>query len=133
VVKKIYIYLLAFVLPLLPAVALAQGIVPCNPKTVNGKIVNDCGFCQAGQLIKNLSDWVVIVAGVVVVLIIIYAGLKMVLSVGNVSAKSEARKLIATGVIGYIILLASWMIVDVFIKFLIPGSSYGVANPLICS
>lgn len=119
-------------LALVPTLTLAQGIVPCNPKVEGGKLVNNCGFCQAGQLIKNFSDWAVGVFGIVVILIIIYAGVRMVLSVGNVSAKSEARKLIAQAVIGYIILLAAWMIVDVFLKFFIPGSSYGVANPLMC-
>ena len=117
----------------LPAVISAQGIVPCNPKMVDGKIVDNCGFCQVGQLVKNGFDWTVSVFGIVVVLLIIYAGLKMVLSVGNVSAKSEARRLIATAIIGYIILLAAWMLVDDFLKFFIPGSSYGVANPLMCA
>ena len=85
-----------------------------------------------GQLIDNVADWFVAVGGILVVLIIIGGGLMLVVSAGNVSAKMGARKIITTAVIGYAILLGAWMIVDTFLKFLIPGSSYGVANPLIC-
>jgi len=116
-----------------PVLVFAQGIVPCNPKTVDGKLVDNCGFCQVGQLITNTFDWFVMIAGIFVVLVIIVAGLILGASVGNVSAMATARKSIATAVIGYIILLASWMIVDTFVKFLIPGSSYGVHNELMCN
>ena len=127
---KIFLFsLLVYLFPLLTS---AAGLVSCEPKVVAGKIVNECGFCQAGVLIKNVADWIGMVSGFIVVFIIIYAGLKMVYSMGNVSAKTDARRLIATAAIGYMIVLGSWMLVDTFLKFLIPGSSYGLNNPLIC-
>lgn len=127
--KQLYFSLIVFLFPLLTK---AQGLVPCEPKIVNGTTTNPCGFCQAGELVKNVADWIGMVSGFVVIFIIIYAGLKMVYSVGNVSAKTDARRLIATAVIGYVIVLGSWMLVDTFVKFLIPGSSFGISNPLLC-
>ncbi|MEZ4195270.1 MAG: hypothetical protein R3B53_02630 [Candidatus Paceibacterota bacterium] len=122
-----------FVLLVFPALSLAAGIVPCDPKVVDGKMVNECGFCEFGQLIKNGFDWFVLVSGVFVVLTIVVAGLWMGTAVGNVSAKTGARKIISTAIVGYMILLASWMIVDTFLKLIIPGSEYGVWNALMCS
>ncbi len=127
--KQSYFSLVLFLFPLLTK---AAGLVPCEPSVLNGKIVNECGFCQVGSLIKNVADWIGVVSGFIVVLVIIYAGLRMVYSIGNVSAKTDARRLISTAVIGYVIILGSWMLVDTFVKFLIPGSSYGINNPLIC-
>ena len=127
--KQIYMLVVLF---LFPALTKAAGLVSCEPKVVAGKIVNECGFCQAGVLIKNVTDWLGMVSGFVVVLIIIYAGLKMVYSVGNVSAKTDARRLISTAVIGYMIVLGAWILVDTLLKFAIPGSSYGINNPLFC-
>lgn len=117
----------------LPILAGAQGVVPCNPKVVGGQLVDNCGFCQVGQLIKNGSDWIVKISGILVVILIIYAGLRMVLAVGATSAKTDARRFITKVLIGYVILLGAWMLVDTFIKFLIPGSAFGVANPLMCT
>jgi Type IV secretion system pilin len=125
-------HLFCFVLLSLPTLAGAQGVVPCNPKVVDGVLVDTCGFCQVGQLIKNGSEWVVKICGILVVILIIYAGLRMVLAVGATSAKTDARRFITKVLIGYAILLGAWVLVDTFIKFLIPGSSYGVANPLMC-
>ena len=127
--KQLYILVVLF---LFPSLTKAAGLVSCEPKVVAGKIVNECGFCQAGVLIKNVADWIGMVSAYFVVMVIIYAGLKMVISRGNVSAKSDARRLIATAVIGYMIVLGAWMLVDTLLKFAIPGSSYGINNPLIC-
>lgn len=125
--------LLAFFVTLtFPTLVFGAGIVPCNPKIVNGKLVDECSFCEIGELIKNTSDWFVIVAGIFVTLVIIVAGLWMGMSVGNSSAKGWAKKTISTAIIGYIILLASWMLVDTLIKFIIPGSSFGAWNALFC-
>ncbi len=122
-----------FIILVFPVLSFAAGLVPCDPKVVDGKMVNECGFCEFGQLIKNGFDWLVMVSGFFVVLTIIVAGLWMGSSVGNVSAKTGARKIISTALVGYVILLASWMIVDTFLKLIIPGSNYGAWNGLMCS
>ena len=127
--KQLYILVVLF---LFPSLTRSAGLVSCEPQVLNGKIVDECGFCQVGELIKNVADWIGMVSGFVVVLIIIYAGLKMVYSVGNVSAKTDARRLISTAVIGYMIVLGAWILVDTLLKFAIPGSSYGINNPLLC-
>lgn len=127
--KRLYILVVLF---LFPSLTNSAGLISCEPKVVAGKIVDECGLCQVGELIKNVADWIGTVSGYIVVLIIIYAGLRMVYSVGNVSAKTDARRLISTAVIGYVIVLGAWMLVDTLLKFAIPGSSYGIGNPLLC-
>lgn len=117
---------------ILPTVVGAQGLVPCNPKLgADGKLADQCGFCEVGKLILNLSDWVVYISGIIVVLLIIGGGLRLAMS-QDVGAKATLRRLLTAALFGYMMVLGAWMIVDLFIKFLIPGSSYGVGNPLIC-
>ncbi len=117
---------------LLPTLVRAQGIVPCNPEIVDGELTNGCGFCEAGQLIKSISDWFVLISGLIVVIIIIVMGIRVATAVGNVSALSAARKYISAALFGYALVIGAWFVVDTFLKFLIPGSSYGVLNPLLC-
>lgn len=122
-----------FTLLSFPVLTLAAGIVPCNPKIENGVLVDQCGFCEVGKLVKSSFDWFVLLAGIFVVIAIMLAGIWMVVSVGNVSAKNGARKIISSALIGYAMLLGAWMIVDTFLKFLVPGSDYGAWNSLMCS
>ncbi len=113
---------------LFPLFSFGAGLVPCG-----GPNEPPCNnICYVAELIDNVADWLVAISGVLVVLIIIFGGLILVVSGGNAGAKGSAKRFISTGLIGYAILLGAWVIVDTLLKFLIPGSSYGVNNPLMC-
>lgn len=120
-----------------PVLVWAQGIVPCNPtfdKATN-KMINECGFCEVKQLIKNFSDWFVLISGILVVLIIIGAGLRLAMS-QDVGAKSTMRRFLTTALFGYMIVIGAWVMVDLILKFTTQGttqaSEYGVFKPLVC-
>lgn len=115
----------------LPFISEAAGLVPCGGP---GEPVCD-DVCYIGVLIKNIYDWVAGIGAIIVVLIIIYAGLRMVVSGGNTSAVGTTRKLVSTAVIGYIILLCGWFVVDTGLKALLADdqTAFGVWNDFTCS
>ena len=120
--------LLASILFMLPTLTSAAGLVPCG-----GVGEPDCdNICYLVLLIKNVSNWLAVVFGIVAVIIIIIAGLRLVISVGDVSAKTNARRLISTALFGYILILGGWFIVGTFLNFLVPGSSYLAWSTLEC-
>ncbi len=55
----------------------------------------------------------------VAVRIVIYAGLKLVVSAGNPSAMSDAKKMLTNVLIGFVIVLSAWLIVDTIMKALL--------------
>ncbi len=113
-----------------PTLSLAAGLVPCGGKD---EIACDKDICFAGKLIDNVTDWLVGIASIILVLIIIYGGLRIVTAVGNVSAVQSARKLITTGIIGYILMLTAWMLIDTGLKFFTLDPAWGVWNPFSCT
>src|SRR3989338_4331636 len=45
---------------------------------------------------------------------------------------TNARRLIANAIIGYILFLAAWMLVDTGLRFLLRQENYGVWNDIMC-
>jgi hypothetical protein len=56
----------------------------------------------------------------VIALIFVYGGAKMVLSGGNSEAATSARHMMTNALIGLVIILTSWLIIDTVIKVFIP-------------
>lgn len=121
---KVTVGLLALALPV---VVLAAGLVPCGGA---GEPV--CQTCHLALLITSVFNWLVSVLGIVVVLIIIYGGLRLGASVGDASAKQKVKKLISTAIFGYMLLLAAWMLVDTLLKMMVTDAVYGVWNEIQC-
>ncbi len=115
---KVIIPLLAFVCSLLPIVASAQ-LVPgaCdNPNT--------CGSCEFVETINNVILFIVAISSLIAVIAFIYAGFLMVTSRGDVGQLTKAKGMFVNVVIGLILILASFVIVNTILSGLLnPGSS----------
>jgi len=110
-----------------PSVVAAAGLVPCG-----GIGEEPCQLCHVGALVASVGGWLATVVGIVVVILIMLAGLRMVASAGDLSAVTNARRLIANAIIGYILFLAAWMLVDTGLRFLLRQENYGVWNDIMC-
>jgi hypothetical protein len=88
-------------------------LVPCNGP--------ECNACLLVQLGENLLNWLIGVLMVIFSIIIAWAGFKLVISGGNVQAKSEAKSMITNALIGLIVVLAGWLIVDTAMRMLLVG------------
>jgi hypothetical protein len=98
-------------------------IVPCSGP--------DCTACSVMQLGQNILTWFIRVMALVIAVVFAVGGFKMVMAGGDTGKVSEARGMMTNAVIGFVILLAAWLIVDTVMKtFINPnvmgeGKTYG--------
>jgi hypothetical protein len=89
----------------------AAGLVPCG-----GTGEPTCNTCHVVALADNVIGFLVQMLSVLAVIVMVYAGFKMVTSGGDEGAWSEGKKAFTNVVIGIIIVLAAWLIVDTLLK-----------------
>jgi Type IV secretion system pilin len=106
----------------------AAGLVPCG-----GSGEPLCQTCHVVALISNVSDWLVLLLGIVAAIIIVVSGLQIVMSVGNTGAVTQARRRIYSMLIGYVILLSGWLLLDLGLKMLLSDAAYGTWNVIQCT
>ncbi len=104
-------FLLFSSLILIPSFVFAQGIVPCDGAL--GNVCNACQLMSLGQKILSFIIQLVVIGGVIMIAI---AGLKMVTSAGNASKVEEAKGMMSNVLIGIMITLAAWLIIDTVMK-----------------
>ena len=120
---------------LLPKPASAQeGFVTCE-----GTRDNPCDFCHVISTSSNVLDFIITVAVVIVTLMILYAGMKLVTSAGNTEAKEKAKSYLTNAIIGLIIVLTSWLLIDTIMKIIVDqnvsggdGQTFGVWHEVDC-
>lgn len=107
-----------FILLSLPSFSQAAPLVPVqcdNP--------NSCGTCEFVSVFNNVIQFIVQISSLLAVIVFIYAGFLMVTSQGNEGQLSKAKGLFTNVVIGLVILLAAFLIVNVVLQgFLKTGS-----------
>lgn len=113
--KKIYTYALrlAFLAPL--ALAARANAGPSLDFPVN---FADFSTADIKDTIENIVRIIVGFLGIITVLIILAGGLKWMTSGGNEEKIGEAKKLIASGVIGLVIVLAAYAIANFVVSSL---------------
>jgi hypothetical protein len=119
--------LLVTVLTLIPSFVYSQGLVPCG-----GQGQEACQTCHVVALISSVTGWLVVVLGIVAAIMIVAAGFRLVLSTGDTSAVSSAKKIIANMFVGYAIVLSGYLLVDFGLKSLVDNSTYAVWKSISC-
>lgn len=102
-----------FLYPLLPQFAFAQGLVPCSG--------SECGTCQLVTLAENIIDILIIIMVGIAAILIAYAGYLMVISAGNASKFQRGKGIFTNVIIGLIIMLVAWLIIDTMLRTLLPN------------
>ncbi len=121
------------IIVLLPDMANAADFVPCD-----GVGPNACSACHFATMANTIVKWLIGVLMVVFAVIATSAGFGLVTSGGNPEAKSAAKQKMVNAVVGLIIVLAGWLLVDTIIRGLLEGGdgtitysvSVGDAKPL---
>lgn len=83
-----------------------------------------CGYCDLMELAKKVIEFLVFLAIVIAILMIIYAGFLYVTGFGNASQISKAHSTLKVAIIGLILVLASYLIIE-----LIVGALSVTGNP----
>ena len=94
-----------------------------------------CQACYVVELVNNVVGWLVMILGVIAAILIVVAGSRLVTSGGNASAKEQAKSSMTNLIIGYIIVLSAWLVMDYGLRaLLVEGGSaqFGVWNAISC-
>ncbi len=110
------ISLAGFVLALmcLPMLVMAQdsGLIPC------GYGDNPCDTADVANFVNGLISFLIQMLGVIAVIVMVYAGFQLVTSGGDEGKWTKAKELFTNVVIGIVIILAAWLIVDTIMEAL---------------
>lgn len=99
---------------LVPVVAGAQdnGLVPC------GYGDNLCTTSHVVAFVAGLIDFLIKMLGVIAVIGLVVAGFRLVISAGKESEWTAAKNMFTNIVIGIVIILAAWLVVDTILRVL---------------
>jgi hypothetical protein len=95
------------------SIASAQGLVPCDGP--------DCNLGSLFKLGNNLTTFFIGFGVLYAVIMISYAGFKLVTSAGKGEALSEAKSLIWNVLVGFLIIVLAVLVVNVVLKVLTGG------------
>ena len=106
-----FVNFLVFLLIASPIAALAQaGLVPCNGV--------DCNTCDIILLVNGLISFLVTMLSIIAVIVMVYTGFLMVTSGGDETKWTAAKGYFTNVVIGIVLVLAAWLIVDTLLGML---------------
>jgi type IV secretory pathway VirB2 component (pilin) len=97
-----------------PLLVQSAGLVPCG-----GEGEPDCNLCHLLVLAQNVLNFAMEMAFLLVVVLIIYGGLRWVFSLGKEENIRAGQKLITNAIIGLIIILAAWLIVNAIFALIV--------------
>lgn len=83
----------------------------------------NCGTCEFAEMINNVIRFLITFASLAATIMIIYGGFRLLTAGGNVSGKEAAKSIIVNVLIGYVLLLAAFLIVNTVLGVLLLGSS----------
>lgn len=103
--------LMTFTLVPLDVSMAQEGFVSCNGV--------DCSFCNLVDMANTIIVWLFGVLFIIFAIIMLTAGFGMITSGGNDVALDAAKKKFQNGIIGIIIIMSAWLLVDIFMKGLL--------------
>lgn len=123
--------------------AYAFSIVPCgdNVQVDSGSGVttvrNECTICDLQALAQNLLNWFVVFSIIVAAVLFVYAGVLYVMSPGNPAHVAKGHRVFLNTLLGIVIILAAYLLIDVVMKTLLPGEDgkvyeIGPWNKILC-
>ena len=87
-----------------------------------------CSLCDGLQVAINIVNDLTTLAIIITVGMIVYGAVRMMLSGGSETLVKEARGIITSAVIGLVIVLCGWLIVNTFIHILSGNIDFPWAN-----
>jgi hypothetical protein len=108
-------------------------IVLLYPDTSTAALVQceiDCGSCDLVLLANAVIKWLIGILFLVFAVLMTIAGWGLVTSGGNQAALSAAKEKFKNALIGIIVVLAAWLLVDTLLRSLLnPGGALVYVNP----
>lgn len=79
----------------------------------------DCTACHVVGMANGLIKWLIGIIFLIFAVLMMIAGVRLVTSAGNPSALSDAKDKFINAIIGFLIVLSAWLIVDTLMKGLV--------------
>jgi hypothetical protein len=89
----------------------------------------DCSTCHVVDLANRLIQWLIGIITVLFAVLACVAGFKLVTSGGNQQALSSAKDMLVNAVVGFILVLAAYLIVDTIVRTLVGSDQISGAGP----
>jgi len=119
--KKIFLILIILIGLFLNNLAFAA-LVTCDPALPAGP--GSCDLCALFETIQNVVNFLIGLAFSIVTIMLVYGGIRMYFSGDNPNNRKTAVNVVINAVIGLVIVLTSWVIINTVITFLAkPGSA----------
>lgn len=115
--RTLILSLILFFLATPTMAADTKKLIPCNGP--------DCSACHVVQLGNNLIVLLVQLLSLAAIIMIVIAGFRLVMSGGNSEAWESAKKNFTNIIIGIILVMSAWLIVDTIMKALVVGNDGG--------
>lgn len=105
----------------------AEGLVPCDGP--------DCGSCELVTLASNVLTFFIEVTVSIGIVMFVIGGLTMVMSAGDTGKVSKGKEMMSNAVIGLVIVLSAWLLMDTALKMVVGEGSqaYGVWKKISCT
>lgn len=115
------IALISFViLGLMSQFTFSAGLVPCGPPSLGFKA--ECTTCDFYQLINNIINFITLqVVPVLAVTMIVVGAFFLITAGGSETSITKGKDIIKMAIIGSVIIMSAWLIIDVVLKNLATG------------
>ena len=114
-----YLFLLLAIAVFTPVFFLqADGLVPCGGAREPG-----CDFSQLVLLIKNITNFIILISAPVSAIMFSYAGYLYLTAAGDTGKISKAHSVFWTVLVGFSIILGAWLIVKALSVLVTPDFS----------
>ena len=119
-------------LTVVPFFAFAQVIPIIVPEDCRGaNAAQNCGICDLAQLAQNVLNAGIYIVIFLSAVLFSWAGWKYVTAGGNVGKATQAREIFTNVLVGLIIILAGWLVVDTLMKTLVKeDGGFGPWSPV---
>lgn len=88
-----------------------------------------CSYCDLLQLVKNVMDFMLYLVFPLATIGIIIGGFNIMLAAGSSSRVQTGKKYITAAVVGILIALLAWTILDTILKVISPDFQVGKLGP----
>jgi len=122
-----FFLLFVFILPILIFADVTKseettGLVKCGIATTStGLLANPCDFTDFIGLINGIIDWIIGIATSIFTIMAVYGGFLYMTSGENPGNKAKAKSILWNTILGFVIILTSWLIVYTILNTLIPN------------
>ncbi len=114
-INHLFLWLSAWLVCLIPSIALAETALK-NPLDAIGG-----GYVAPNQLFARVAGGLVFITGTLALVIVVLGGYRILTAAGNAENFAKGKKMVAFALLGFILTIASYTILDTVIKLLSGG------------